>query len=246
MAVLEIVKVPNPILRKVTEKVKGYNQELLRLVDDMAETMYSAPGVGLAANQVGILKQVAVVDTSPPEEPKNLLVLINPEIIESEGLEEFEEGCLSVPEFKQVVGRPGKIKVRAKNLKGEQIEINAEGLLARAIQHELDHLNGRLILGLGAGAVWMGWQGFPDEVTDTKIRAEMLDEGIEILTLLYQRRPFDYDGKHYHLKLTLLDEMHYPPKPVQQPRIPIWVPGIWPRMKSMRRLLKCDGLSPRR
>jgi hypothetical protein len=107
----------------------------------------------------------------------------------------------------------------------------------------LDHLSdGRLILGLGAGAVWMGWQGFPDEVTDTKARAEMLDESIDILTLLYQRKPFDYTGKHYHLKLTLVDEQHYPPKPVQQPRIPLWVAGIWPRKKSMQRVLKCDGL----
>jgi Luciferase-like monooxygenase len=107
----------------------------------------------------------------------------------------------------------------------------------------LDHLsNGRLTLGLGAGAVWMGWQGFPDEVTDTKTRAEMLDESIDILTLLYERKQFDYDGRHYHLKLTLLDEMYYPPKPVQQPRIPLWVPGIWPRKKSMQRVLKCDGV----
>ncbi|HSL43474.1 MAG TPA: LLM class flavin-dependent oxidoreductase [Anaerolineales bacterium] len=107
----------------------------------------------------------------------------------------------------------------------------------------LDHLSdGRLTLGLGAGAVWMGWQSFPDEVTDTRVRAEMLDETIDILTLLYQRKQFDYDGKHYHLKLTLMDEMHYPPKPVQQPRIPLWVVGIWPRKKSMQRILKCDGV----
>jgi len=109
----------------------------------------------------------------------------------------------------------------------------------------LDNLSGgRLILGLGTGAVWMGWQGFPDEVTDTRARAEMLDEGIDILTLLYSRKQFDYDGKHYHLKLTLVDEMHYPPSPVQKPRIPIWVVGAWPRMKSMKRILKCDGLLP--
>lgn len=107
----------------------------------------------------------------------------------------------------------------------------------------LDRLSdGRLILGLGAGAVWMGWQGFPDEVTDTRARAEMLDESIDILTLLYQRKPFDYAGQHFHLKLTLLDEMYYPPRPVQQPRIPLWVVGIWPSQKSMRRVLKCDGV----
>jgi hypothetical protein len=107
----------------------------------------------------------------------------------------------------------------------------------------LDRLsNGRLILGLGAGAVWMGWHSFPDEVTDTKARAEMLDESIDILTLLYQRKQFDYDGKHFHLKLTQMDLQHYPPKPMQQPRIPLWVPGLWPYKKSMQRVLKCDGL----
>ena len=107
----------------------------------------------------------------------------------------------------------------------------------------LDHLsNGRLTLGLGAGAIWMGWQSFPDEVTDTKARAEMLDETIDILTLLYQRKQFDYDGRHFHLKLTLMDVMYYPPRPVQQPRIPLWVVGIWPRRKSMQRILKCDGI----
>ena len=109
----------------------------------------------------------------------------------------------------------------------------------------VDNLSGgRLTLGLGAGAVWMGWQGFPDEVTDTRARAGMLDETIDILTLLFQGKPFDYDGKHFHLKLSLLDEQHYPPRPVQQPRIPLWVVGVWPRMKSMRRALKCDGLLP--
>lgn len=107
----------------------------------------------------------------------------------------------------------------------------------------LDHLSeGRLTLGLGAGAVWMGWHAFPDEVTDTKARAEMLDETIDILTLLYQRKQFDYDGRHYHLKLTKMDLMHYPPKPVQQPRVPLWCVGIWPRKKSMERVLKCDGV----
>ncbi len=109
----------------------------------------------------------------------------------------------------------------------------------------LDNLSGgRLILGLGTGAVWMGWRGFPDEVTDTKIRAEMLDEGIDILTLLYRGKQFDYDGKRYHVRLTLVDEKHYPPPPLQKPRIPIWVVGAWPRMKSMKRVLKCDGLIP--
>jgi hypothetical protein len=107
----------------------------------------------------------------------------------------------------------------------------------------LDQLsNGRLILGLGTGATWMGWQGFPGEVTITKARAEMLDETIDILSQMYQRQPFDYDGKHYQVKLTLLDEQYYPPKPIQQPRIPLWAPVIWPRKRSMERILRCDGL----
>ncbi len=105
---------------------------------------------------------------------------------------------------------------------------------------------GRMILGLGAGAVWMGWQAFPGEPTDTKLRAEMLDETLDILTLLFQRKQVDYPGKHFPLKLTNLDPAYYPPAPVQQPRIPLWVPGLWPRKKSMRRVLKADGIFPER
>ena len=111
----------------------------------------------------------------------------------------------------------------------------------------LDNLcGGRLTLGLATGAVWMGWYAFPDEITDTRARAEMLDETIDILTLLFRGKQFDYDGKHYHLRLTQLPEEYYPPPPVQQPRIPLWVVGAWPRKKSMRRILKCDGLLPQK
>lgn len=107
----------------------------------------------------------------------------------------------------------------------------------------LDNLSGgRLILGLGTGAVFMGWQGFPDEVTDNQARAAMLDETIDILTLLYRGRSFDFDGRHYRVRLTEVDEQYYPPRPIQQPRIPIWVPGIWPRRKSMSRALRCEGM----
>jgi alkanesulfonate monooxygenase SsuD/methylene tetrahydromethanopterin reductase-like flavin-dependent oxidoreductase (luciferase family) len=102
--------------------------------------------------------------------------------------------------------------------------------------------NGRLILGLGTGATWMGWQGFPGEVTQPRARAEMLDETIDILSLMFQRQPFDYAGKHYQVKLTSLDEQYYPPKPAQRPRIPLWAPVIWPREPSRQRILKCDGL----
>lgn len=107
----------------------------------------------------------------------------------------------------------------------------------------LDNLSaGRLTLGLATGAVWMGWHAFPDEVTDTRARAGMLDETIDILTLLFQGKQFDFSGEHYHLRLTQLDEQYYPPPPVQKPRIPLWVAGAWPRMRSMQRILKCDGL----
>lgn len=107
----------------------------------------------------------------------------------------------------------------------------------------LDHLSGgRLILGLATGATWMGWHAFPDEATDPRQRAEMLDETIDILTLLYARRPFDYDGRHYQVKLTRLPEEYYPPKPQQQPRIPLWCVGVWPQTKSMQRALKGDGV----
>lgn len=102
--------------------------------------------------------------------------------------------------------------------------------------------DGRLILGIGTGAVWMGWQSFPDEVTDQKIRTEMLEETIDILTLMFQSKQFDYDGNQYHLKLSQLNEMYYPPTPVQAPRIPLWTPAIWPGEKSIQRALKCDGV----
>ena len=111
----------------------------------------------------------------------------------------------------------------------------------------IDHLsNGRLTLGLATGATWMGWKALPDETLDTKARAEMLDETIDVLTLMYQSKQFDFDGKHYHYQLSLVEEEHYPPKSVQQPRIPLWVPGIWPRMKNMKRALKCDGVLPQK
>jgi alkanesulfonate monooxygenase SsuD/methylene tetrahydromethanopterin reductase-like flavin-dependent oxidoreductase (luciferase family) len=107
----------------------------------------------------------------------------------------------------------------------------------------LDRLSeGRLILGLATGATWMGWQGFPDFPTDVKTRLEMLDESIHILTCMHQSQQFDFTGKHYRVRLSQLDTVHYPPPTVQQPRVPIWVPAVWPRVKNVRRALKCDGI----
>ncbi len=111
----------------------------------------------------------------------------------------------------------------------------------------LDNLSrGRVILSVGIGATWMGYQAFPDEATDRKTRVEMLDEGIDLLTKFWQAKPFDFNGKHYHIKLTAVDPMHYPPPACQKPRIPIWTVGVWKKEKSMRRVLRCDGLLPTR
>lgn len=111
----------------------------------------------------------------------------------------------------------------------------------------LDRLSGgRLTLGLATGATWMGWAGFPDFPTDVQTRNEMLSESIDILTLMHQSKQFDYNGKYYQVKLSQLDPMHYPPPTLQQPRVPIWIPGIWPRKKNMQRVLKCDGIFPQK
>ena len=146
MSLLEIVTFPHPALKTKAGEVQGLNPDLEQLVQDLAETMYHAPGVGLAANQVGILQQVAVVDISGAEEEKNLIVLVNPRIVSREGKEKAEEGCLSVPGFRGEVERALKVTVQAKNLKGEEITLTAEGLFARALQHEIDHLQGKLFL----------------------------------------------------------------------------------------------------
>jgi hypothetical protein len=109
----------------------------------------------------------------------------------------------------------------------------------------LDNLSGgRVILGVGVGWLLYGYQAFPDEVTNIRQRAEMLDEAIGVLDLLYRGVPTKFEGRHYRVDLTGLHEQYYPPKPVQQPRIPIWAVGMWPKEKSMRRVLKCDGLIP--
>jgi peptide deformylase len=146
LAILDIVTVPDPVLMKRADELRDFNPEIERIVMDMAETMYHAPGAGLAANQVGLLKQVAVLDVSPPDEEKNLIILINPKIVTMEGELIGEEGCLSVPDLRVEMKRAARVKVIARNLRGEDVEIDAEGLLARAIQHELDHLMGNTIL----------------------------------------------------------------------------------------------------
>jgi peptide deformylase len=146
MAVRKIVKYPEKVLREKTLQVTDCDSELQKLIDDMIETMYAAPGVGLAANQVGVSKQVAVIDVSVRDEKSPLIVLVNPEIIHFEGEIEAEEGCLSVPDYTTVLKRALKVCVKGLDRHGKPVEREAEGLLARALQHEIDHLNGILFI----------------------------------------------------------------------------------------------------
>ena len=144
MALLPILHYPDPRLKKRAEPVTEVDESIRRLAADMAETMYAAPGIGLAATQVDVHKRVIVIDVS--EDRSGLMVLINPEILEKDGECVSEEGCLSVPGIYDKVTRAERVKVRALNLQGEQIEFEAEGLLAVCIQHEIDHLNGKVFV----------------------------------------------------------------------------------------------------
>jgi peptide deformylase len=144
--ILKIVKYPEPVLSQPGEPVTEFNAELRRFVDDMFETMYAGQGVGLAAQQVGVAKRVATIDLSNGKVPEDKLVLINPEIVSHEGRLYEEEGCLSFPEIHEKVVRSAKVRVRAQDLKGKWFEIDGEDLLARCLQHEIDHLDGVLFL----------------------------------------------------------------------------------------------------
>lgn len=150
MAVLDIVTYPNKILKKVAEPVSEVTPEITKLLDDMAETMHAAPGIGLAAPQVGVGLRLIVVDVGI-EEPdgtvkSNLIQLVNPEITQAEGEIEWEEGCLSIPEFTIIMKRPGRVHIKGLDRVGNPTEFDAEGLLAIAIQHEIDHLDGKLLI----------------------------------------------------------------------------------------------------
>jgi peptide deformylase len=142
----EVVKYPDPVLSVQGEKVTEFTPELAKLVDEMFESMYAAQGIGLAAPQIGISKQITVIDVSFKERPEEKLTLINPEILEREGTTFEEEGCLSLPDIREKVHRSGWVKVRAQNIKGEFFEVEGEELLSRALQHEIDHLHGVLFI----------------------------------------------------------------------------------------------------
>jgi peptide deformylase len=146
MAIREILKYPHPLLKKRSREVGQIDGELKKLIQDMTETMYDAGGVGLAAPQVGISKRVIVVDVSPIDPQQTFFVMINPEIVSEEGDIDHEEGCLSVPDCLEKVKRKEKVRVLGISPEGRKVEISGEGILAFALQHEIDHLNGVLIL----------------------------------------------------------------------------------------------------
>jgi peptide deformylase len=147
MALREIIVLPDKRLRQVSEAVKAVDASLRTLVDDMFETMYKAPGVGLAAIQVGVAQRVVTVDTAKKDEPKNPQVFLNPEVIwSSEEKGTYEEGCLSIPEYYEEVERPVQVKVRFMDLDGNTQEVEANGILATVLQHEIDHTNGILFI----------------------------------------------------------------------------------------------------
>jgi peptide deformylase len=141
-----IVKYPDPVLSKRGAPVTDFGPELAQFVEEMWASMYAAHGIGLAAPQVGVSKRITVIDVSFKERPEDKLVLINPEIVTREGKQFEEEGCLSLPEIREKVQRAARVKVRAQNVNGEFFEIEGEQLLARAMQHEIDHLDGILFI----------------------------------------------------------------------------------------------------
>ena len=148
MALCEIVKLPDPILKTVSSPIEAVTDDVRKLLDDMLETMYDAPGIGLAAVQIGIPRRLVVIDAVREEdEPRDPIFLINPEIIwSSEETAEYEEGCLSIPEVYDNVTRPAEVKVRYLDRNGETCERHCDGLLATCVQHEIDHLNGILFI----------------------------------------------------------------------------------------------------
>ncbi|MCV2217633.1 MULTISPECIES: peptide deformylase [unclassified Thauera] len=144
MALLPILRYPDPRLHTIAQPVESVDDEIRQLVADMAETMYEAPGIGLAATQVNVHKRVVVIDVS--EDRTDLIALINPDILERSGEQVCEEGCLSVPGIYEKVTRAERVKVRALDEKGQSREIEADGLLAVCIQHEIDHLDGKVFV----------------------------------------------------------------------------------------------------
>ena len=146
MSVLEVLKYPHPALKKRSETVSRIDEEVMKLIHDMRETMHAAGGIGLAACQVGVCRRVIVLDVSPMDPEQSFFALINPEIVSEEGEIDHEEGCLSVPEYVEKIRRKEKVCVKGLSAGGKEVEIEGDGILAIALQHEIDHTNGILIL----------------------------------------------------------------------------------------------------
>lgn len=147
MTIRPIITIPDPVLREICPPIETVDDSVRALADDMLETMYDAPGIGLAASQIGVLKRIFVLDCAKEDAPKEPMVFINPEIVwSSEDLSVYQEGCLSIPEYFEDVERPAEVAVKFLNRDGNEQEIKADGLLATCIQHELDHLNGKLFI----------------------------------------------------------------------------------------------------
>ncbi|MHB2166677.1 peptide deformylase [Alsobacter sp. R-9] len=147
MSIRPILIIPDPKLRLVSDAVPKVTSDLKTLIDDMFETMYDAPGIGLAAIQIGVPQRIVTIDTARQDEPRKPIALINPEILwSSPELSTYEEGCLSIPEYYEEVERPAKVKVRFTDRDGGECEMEADGLLATCLQHEIDHLDGKLFI----------------------------------------------------------------------------------------------------
>lgn len=147
MAILPIITIPDPVLRKISDPVERIDDAVVKLMDDMLETMYDAPGIGLAAIQVGVPKRIVVIDAADDGEPPNPIAMANPEIVALGSTTRLhEEGCLSIPDIRVDIERPTTVTVRYVDRHGKEQELEAEGLLATAVQHELDHLDGHLII----------------------------------------------------------------------------------------------------
>ena len=147
MTVRNIITLPDPMLRQVSEAVETVDERVVQLMDDMLETMYAAPGVGLAAVQVGVPRRVIVIDIADEDEPRSPICLVNPEIVRlGDNMRLYEEGCLSLPDVLVDIERPADVTVRYVDREGKQQELEAEGLLATVVQHEIDHLDGKLII----------------------------------------------------------------------------------------------------
>ena len=149
MALKEIVKIPDPVLRKTCQPLDGITSDLSKLMDDMLETMYDAPGIGLAAPQIALPIRLIVMDAAKPDEgdKPNPIIMVNPEIVEkSDEMSAYEEGCLSIPEYFAEVERPAWVTVNYRDRKGDQQQLKCEGLLGTVVQHEIDHLNGVLFI----------------------------------------------------------------------------------------------------